>query len=181
MGKKQRKYDALMASLQAKLDAYANTPSQWETQLGNEATGITNFLNSKDYRNMPTGVNVDLLPLADYQRMRKMTQGTNTGQGQINPNILAAQREVGDNEFVQQWGNAYENKVGELSGRRDNLTGMLQGLYQDRMTQGIQGAQAQIQNFLNRPKGFSWGNLFGGILNAAPGILQGLGSMGATI
>jgi len=179
MGKKQRRYDDLMRALQAKLDAYTNTPSATENLFNNEITATTNFLNSRDYRNLPNGVNINMLPLAEQQRMRQMTRGSiDTGQGQINPNILAAQREVSDNEFAQDWGNEYENKVGELQGRRDTLAGMVQGMYDNRMNAGIQGGQMQIQNQLNRPKGFNWLGLLTGGLQGAGSVLSGLGSMG---
>lgn len=136
----------------------ANQPSQYEQQLGNEANSIGTFLNSRDYRNLPNGVNIDMLPLAEAQRMRKMVRGAgDTGQGAKGANmshILNAQRELDDNSFAQDWGSAYEQKVGGLMDRRDNLLGGLMGTANQRSQNNVSNYGALLQGFANKPKGF---------------------------
>jgi len=173
MGKKKQ-YDELMRQMQA-MFTQAQQPSQFETQYQNEWSNLGNWLNKKDYRNLPDGAVVDLLPMAEYQRMRKMVRGTDAGQQTArgaNTNALQSQqREMGDNQFTQDWGNAYENKVGELSNRRDSLGNMLMSSDMNRKQIGIQGSQAALQAFNNRPRSM-WSSLL-------PSLIQGGASIGA--
>lgn len=172
MGRK-KEYERLMQQMQA-MFAQAQQPSQYENQYNTEWQNIGNWLNAKDYRNMPAGVNVDLLPLAEYQRMQQMMRGGANGQAAKGANTTALQRqqrELGDNQFTQDWANAYENKVGELSGRRDAIGNMLQGSHTNRMGIGIQGSQAMLQAFNNKPKSF-WSSLL-------PSLISGGAQIGA--
>ena len=173
MGKKQRQYDALMAQYQALINQMRQ-PSPYESQINSELGSITNFLNSKDYRNLPTGVNIDLLGLSDQKRMQDMLRGSGpTGtaaKGALAP-ALQQQADLDNNQLARDWGGAYEQKVGELMDRKDNLLGSLQGIYSNRMGAALQGQQNQLTNFLNRPKGFNWGSLVSGLISAAPGIM----------
>jgi len=172
MGKKKQ-YDAMMRQFDALL-AQIKQPSPYESEFNTRRGQIRSFLDSKDYRNLPTGVNVDLLPLADYQRMRSMVRGTGDtkAKGASNSNLLAQQRQLDDDQFVRDWGGAYEQKVGELKNEEMGLLGSLQDMYSNRMGAAMQGQQAQMQNLLNRPKGNNiLGTLFGIGMKALPSIL----------
>ena len=153
----------------------ANQPSPWEQQVGAEAQSIGTFLNSRDYRNLPNGVNIDMLPLAEAQRMRKMVRGAgDTGQGARGANtshILNAQRELDDNAFAQDWGSAYEQKVGGLMDRRDNLLGGLMGTANQRSQNNVSNYGALLQGFANKPKS-AWGNLLPSIIGAGASIVN---------
>lgn len=157
----RKKYDDLVRQMMAQFQQ-AQQPTQYDNAYNSEWQNIGNFLNSKDYRNLPAGVNIDMLPLAEANRMRAMVRGTDSGQqgarGSNMGNILKSQKEFDDNQFSQNWGNAYENKVGELSGRRDALGNMLMSSQNNRNQLGIQGSQAALQAFGNRPKSI-WSSL----------------------
>ena len=173
MGRK-KDYERAMQQMMAMFQA-AQKPSAVESQYQNEWSQLGDWLNKKDYRNLPAGANVDLLPLAEYQKMRQMTRGRDVG-GQAasgaKTNMLAnQQRELGDNQFVQDWGNAYENKVGELSGRRDALGNVLMSGDMNRKQIGIQGSQAYLQALGNKPRSM-WSSLL-------PSMIQGSASIGA--
>ena len=168
MGKKQRQWDAALAQMQAMFQQ-AQQPSAFETQYQNEWNNIGSWLNKKDYRNLPDSVNVDLLPIAEYQKMRQMTRG-NDGGGQMakganNTALMRQQRELGDNQFVQDWGNAYENKVGEIANRRDSLGNVLMSSDANRKQLGISGSQAYLQALGPRPRSM-WSSLL-------PSMIQG--------
>lgn len=154
----------------------ATTPSPYENELAQERSQLKNWLNAKDYRNLPTGVNVDLLPLSDYQRMHKMLRGTGDtiAQGANNSQLAQQQRQLSDDQLLRDWGAAYESKVGGLMDRQAGLTDSLQQLYSNRMNTGIQGSQAQLTNILNRPKGFNWGGLLQMGMQALPSILSAI-------
>lgn len=173
MGKKKQ-YDAALQQLLAAFQQ-AQQPSQFETQYQNEWSNLGNWLNAKDYRNLPAGTNVDLLPMAEYQKMRQMINGRDTGsQGArgANTNMLAQQQKTLSNDmFSRDWGNAFENKIGELSGRRDAIGNMLMQSDANRRNVGIQGAQANLQGILNRPKSM-WSSLL-------PSLIQGGAQIGA--
>lgn len=152
----------------------AQQPSPFEQQYTTEFNNLGNWLNAKDYRNLPAGSNVDLLPLAEYQKMRQMVRGRNDGQAARGANttaLMRQQRELGDNEFLKDWGGAYEQKVGELSNRRDSIANMLQSSHANRMGLGVQGSQAMLQAFQNRPRSM-WSSLL-------PSLIQGGAQVGA--
>jgi hypothetical protein len=165
---KRKQYDALVAQMMAQFNQ-AQQPSQFEQQYQGEWNNLGNFLNSRDYRNLPNGVSIDMLPLAEMQKMRKMVRGTDTGgqgaRGANMGNILNAQKEFDDNQFAQDYSGAYEQKIGELSNRRDALGSMLMGSQQNRNMMGIQGAQAALQAQQNRPKSL-WSSLLPSLLGA---------------
>jgi hypothetical protein len=171
---KRKQYDELVRQMMAQFNQ-AQQPSQFEQQYQGEWNNLGNFLNSRDYRNLPNGVSIDMLPLAEMQKMRKMVRGTDTGgqgaRGANMGNILNAQKEFDDNQFAQDWGGAYENKIGELSGRRDAIGNMLMGSDMNRKQMGIQGAQANLQAFGNRPKSL-WSSLL-------PSLISGGAQIGA--
>jgi hypothetical protein len=173
MGKK-KDYDRALQQMMSMFQQ-AQQPSQFETQYQSEWNNLGNFLNSRDYRNLPNGVSIDMLPLAEMQKMRKMVRGGDTGgqgaRGANMGNILNAQKEFDDNQFAQDWGGAYENKIGELSGRRDAIGNMLMGSDQNRKQLGIQGSQAYLQGLSNRPKSM-WSSLL-------PSLISGGAQIGA--
>lgn len=173
MGKKQQ-WNQLYSLLQQQI-AQANQPSPYETQMNQQWQNTNNWLNAKDYRNMPAGVNVDLLPLADYQKMRKMMRGDARGgthaAGVMNNNILQQQRELDDNQFVQDWGGAYEQKVGELQNRSDALGAGLQGMYQNRQGMGLQGIGLGFKSLQSKPSSM-WSQLL-------PSLISGGAQVGA--
>ena len=173
MGKKQQKqYDAMMASLQGWITK-ASTPSPYETELAADRTRIRGFLDSKDYRNLPTGTNINMLPLADYQRMSQMQNGAgdNVAKGALTQDAVNNQRELSNNQLVRDWGGAYEQKVGGLMDQQAGMGDALQGQYNNRMNAGLQGSQMQLQNILNRPKSTNW---FQQIMSAVGPALPGL-------
>lgn len=171
---RKKDYERLMQQMQSMFHQ-AQQPSQYETQYQSEWNNLGNFLNSRDYRNLPNGVSIDMLPLAEMQKMRKMVRGTDSGgqgaRGANMGNILKAQKEYDDNQFAQDWGGAYENKIGELSGRRDAIGNMLMGSQQNRNMIGIQGAQAMLQAQQNKPRSM-WSSLL-------PSLLSGGAQIGA--
>lgn len=172
MGKK--KYDQYMEQLLAAI-RQAQQPSQFEQQATTEWNNIGNWLNAKDYRNMPAGVNVDLLPIAEYQKMRQMMRGRDDGgQGAkgANTNMLAQQQKtLSDDMFTRGWGGQYEQAVGGLQDRRDALANGLQSAHTGRMGVGIQGAQSMLQAYQSRPKSF-WSSLL-------PSMISGGAQIGA--
>ena len=94
------------------------------------------------------------------------------GQGArgANTNMLAQQQKtLSDDMFSRDWGNAYENKVGDLQNRRDALANGLQQSHTNRMGMGVQGSQAYLQALQNKPKSF-WSNLLPSILSGGPQI-----------
>lgn len=149
----------------------ANQPNQWETQLGNQANSIQSFLDSKDYRNLPNGVNIPMLGLADQQKMRGMLRGSDAGaQRAAGANfapMVQAQRELDDNQFAQDYGGEYENQIGGLIGRRDNLLSGLAGQGNQRSQQNVANYGGYANALLNTPQTTNiWSSLL-------PSLIQG--------
>lgn len=175
--KEQQKYDQMIGTIQGWIDR-ATTPSPVENDITADYNATRSFLDSKDYRNLPTGVNIDLLNLSDYQDMRKRVRGSDEGAqraaGASHAPMVHAQREMDDNQFVSDWGGAYEEKVGGLMDKKDSMAKTLQDLYGNRMRTGIEGSQMQFQNFLdykrNKPQGnnMQWLQM---LAQAAPSII----------
>lgn len=164
-----RRFDQMIAE--------AKKPSPYETELAQDRQRIRGFLDSKDYRNLPTGVNIDMLPLADYQRMSKMLSGSgdNVAKGALTDDAMANRRELDNNTLLRDWGGAYEQKVSGLMDQQAGMTDALQGAHSNRMGMGMQGMSSMLGHLPNRPKG---SNIFGQILGmgmqALPGILAAI-------
>ncbi len=172
MGKKADA--ALMAALQAAINK-AQQPSPFETQWTNEYNALSSWLNGKDYRNLPVGANVNMIPLAEQQRMRQMIRGSGDMGGTVakrgmNSMALARQKELDDNQFAGDWAGAYEEKVGVLMNQKMGMGQNLQSMYSNRMNQGIQGAAMNLDAYRNRPKGFNWGQLLGGAIQGGASL-----------
>lgn len=165
------KYDAYLQMLQQAI-TQANQPSPWEQQLGAEAGNISNFLNSRDYRNLPNGVNINMMPLAEMQRMRSMIRGPgDTGQAAMGANksqLMQSQRELDDNSFAQDWGSAYEQQVGDLASRRDQLLSGLSGVANQRSQNNVSNYGSLLQAFANKPKSI-WSTILPAIISGAAG------------
>ncbi|MDL5055900.1 hypothetical protein [Geitlerinema calcuttense] len=170
---KRKQYDQLLRMLQQQSQAAlqaAQQQSPWEIEAQNRYNQTKSFLDSRDYRNLPTGVHIPMLSLAEGQRMRNMMRGTNAGQSAkgMDSRMLASQRELSDNQFVQDWGGAYEEQIGNLMGQQDNTLSFLQGAHANRMNTGLQGSlglfNATAQNI--KPKQSFWSSFL-------PGLLQG--------
>lgn len=170
MSSKQKQFDAYLAALQAAIQK-AQQPSPYETALMGDWQNTRNFLDSKDYRNLPKGVNVDLLPLSDYKRMQSYGQpgGGTVAQGGANAMAYRNQQDLSNNEITRDWGQAYEQKVGGLMDRNAALANGLQSSYANRMNAGVTGANSVLQAFGQRPQGFNWGSLLGGFAQQGVG------------
>lgn len=170
---KRKDLERLLAQLRAQqqqmLDR-ATQKSPWEQEVENEYRTNKTFLDSKDYRNLPAGVNIPMLSLADSQKMRQMMRGQNAGQSAagVNPQMLAAQRELSDNRFAEEWGGEYENKIGGLLDQNQNRLSFLQGAHGNRMNAGLQGSSNMLGQAMQiKPdKGF-WGSFLQSFLPSA--------------
>lgn len=155
----------------------ARQPSPYEQAQAAELNRVNQFLDSRDYRNLPTGVHIPLLDLAEGRRMRQMMRGTgdNVAKGALTADARRNQAELDDNVFARDWGAAYEEQVGNLKNRALGLTDTLQGQYTNRMQMGLQGYNTLLGNSLQRPRG---SNIFGSILQmgaqALPSILAAI-------
>jgi hypothetical protein len=177
MGKKereqQRRFDAMMATLQQQIAA-SQKPSAYETAWLDKFNKTENFLNSKDYRNLPAGVNIDLMGQADNNRMRRMMLGNDSGDqaaaGTMG-RIGQSQKMLLNDQAAKDWSGAFEEKIGGLMNQQMGLSEMGQGAHSNRMAQGISGYSNMIGLLGQRPKespGF-WGSLFKGMV---PGLAQ---------
>lgn len=154
----------------------ATTPSPYENMLSGELNSINQFLDSKDYRNLPKGVNIDMLPLADYRRQMSYMSptGGTTAAGADTTGAKSNLQSLTSEQLTRDWGRAYEEKVAGLQDRKYGLIDSLQGNHVNRMNAGIQGTQAQMQGLLNRPRGFNWMGLLQMGAQALPGILAAI-------
>lgn len=164
-----RLYQSMIDALNA-ATARAQTPSQYENDLRTDYNNLNSFIDRKDYRNpQAAGVATGMLPLADYQKQLHFGQPA-TVPG-VDPHITANQNSLQNAQLEQDYGNAYEQKIGDLSNQRTGMLGTLQNLYDQRMGIGIAGTQAGLNATANQPQGFDWFSLVGPAVNAT---LQGL-------
>lgn len=169
---KKKELERLLAQLRAQNQQMLNRATEkspWEQEVENEYRTNKTFLDSKDYRNLPNGVNIPMLSLADSQKMRQMTRGQNAGQSAagVNPQILASQRELSDNQFAEDWGGEYEQKIGGLMDQNQNRLSFLQGAHSNRMNAGLQGSSNMFGQAMQiRPEKGFWSSFL-------PGLLQG--------
>ncbi len=154
----------MMQQLQASI-AKAQQPGQYELGLQTDYNNLNNFINSKDYRNpQASGVAIGMLPLNNYQQMVKAGQATNVPG--VDPQSLANQNKVSQDELSKDYGGAYEQQVGGLADQRTGMQSQLQSLYDQRMGIGVQGYQAALQGVAAKPQGFQWQSLIPGLASA---------------
>lgn len=170
----QQQFNQILSLLQQSV-TQANQPSPYETQLANRQANLQGWLDKRDYRNLPAGVNVDLMPLADAQRMRKMMLGTGgqVAQGANNNDLLRSQRELSGNKWLQDWSSAYEGKVGNLMDTNDSLLNMLSGNAATRSQNNVSNYLGTLGSLASRPKSSPspWSQLLGGVLGGFAGAI----------
>lgn len=162
-------FDALMAAISQR-----KQPSEIETAGLQDWKELRNFLRggatgTRDYRNLPGGAPVDLLPIADYKRFASYGQAGDTAANGAGSNAMAIHHmnQLSNDKLTRDWGQQYENTIGGLRGYNNQLGGMLQDAYTDRMAGGVQGAGMLLDAYRNRPKSqFNWGGLLGAGLGA---------------
>lgn len=174
MGKKQdQQWQQYMNALTAAINQ-ANQPSPYETALGDRYKTTQSLLDNKDYRYLPTGVNIDMLSLADANKMRQMVMGNagTAAKGTDNP-YAAQQRTLSDDNFVRDWSGAYEQKIGGLMDQNDALGASLMGVDAQRKSNNVANQATLLQAFLNKPKSNNswWKGLLSGGLSAAAGLI----------
>ncbi len=176
MGKKQKMWDQMYQMLQQQIQRQSQ-PSPYETQAANEYNALTDWLNKRDYRNLPTGVNIPLLDVADKARMRKMMlggQSDTVARGADPSGFAAKQRLLSDDMAAKDWAGEYENAVGQIAQNKYNLGNALQNIYQNRMNNTTQGYMGALQSIAGRPQGFNWGGFLSGMIGAGGQIASAL-------
>lgn len=182
MGKKereaQRQFDAMMRLMQQQITA-SQQPSAYEQAWLKKFNDTESFLNSKDYRNLPAGVNIDLLSQADNNKMRQMMLGRdNSDQAAAGTmgRIGQTQKMLLGDMAAKDWSGAFEGKIGDLMNQQMGMSQMGQGAHSTRMGQGISGYGNMIGLLGQRPKespGF-WSSLFKGSIGGVASGLIGL-------
>lgn len=173
-----KKTDQMYAQMMQQLQSYiqkASTPSPAEQQQTTDWNNLTNFLNSKDYRN-PTaaGVAVDMLPLTDYQKQSKMLLGGKP----VNSTSGAHQQDYLNQKFNQDYGHSYEQQIADLPNQQMGLNSTLQGLSSGRLGMGLQGTQGALAGIANKQPGFDWMQLLqigDALAGQIPGLFKGSG------
>ena len=150
--------------------AAANQPNPWEQQLGAERAALKGWLDKKDYRNLPAGVNIPMLDLAESQKMRRLMSGADTGQAALGANtndLRRSQDKLLDDQFTKEWAGSYENAVGGLMDRSDSLGQLLAGSANQRSQNNVSNYAMLLQALGNKPKsgGGFWSGLFKGALS----------------
>lgn len=163
--------------LQSQIDA-AKQPSWIEQQMQGEYNNINNFLNSKDYRNLPTGVNIDLLSQSDNNKMREMMMGRDSSDqaaaGTMG-RIGQTQKALLNDQAARDWSGAYEEKIGGLMDKKTGLGQFLQGEHSGRMNNATSGYATLLGSLNQRPKNSSfWSNLLGSGIQGGLSMLGGL-------
>ncbi len=180
MGKKQDKinqanFDRMMRMMESQINQ-ATQPTWYDKANEAEYGKIQGFLDSRDYRNLPTGVNVDLMGQAENNKMREMMLGRDTG-GQAAAGTMgrigATQNKLLADQSARDWSGSYEQKIGELQGRKDSLGGIWSANNTQRNQMGISGYGNMMGLIGQRPKdkpGF-WSQFAQGALQGGLGIL----------
>lgn len=175
MGKKQQRqqqqmFDRMFGLLEKQIAA-SQQRSPYEEAWLNQFNKTQQFLDSKDYRNLPTGVNIDLLGQSENNRMRQMMMGRNDGQAAQGTmgRIGQTQKMLLNDQAARDWSGAYEQKVGDLMNRQLGISQAGQSAHSNRIGQGLSGYSSALGLIGQRPevKGGFLSDLFKGLIPGA--------------
>jgi len=175
MGKKDQNY---YLSLLNQAIAQANQPSQYENAANQDYTNLRNFLTptgrAPDFRDPKgAGVVTGMLDKSEYDKQRRQLRGMPSTDRQQD-DLASRQTQLADNQFDADYGNAYQDAIGNLGGVNQNQGMNLMDVYNARTGLGIQGAQAGLQAFLNK-KPSMWSQMLPGLISA--GARGGIGAL----
>ena len=175
MGKKDQNY---YLSLLNQAIAQANQPSQYENAANQDYTNLRNFLTptgrAPDFRDPKgAGVVTGMLDKSEYDKQRRQLRGMPSTDRQQD-DLASRQTQLADNQFDADYGNAYQDAIGNLGGVNQNQGMNLMDVYNSRTGLGIQGAQAGLQAFLNK-KPSMWSQMLPGLISA--GARGGIGAL----
>lgn len=178
----KKKNDAYYLQLLQNAIAAANQPSQYEQSANTDYTNLRNFLTptgrAPDFRDpQGAGVVTGMLPLEEYHKQRKQLRGMpqkrdGRPMGVRNApvdDLASRQTQLADNQFDAEYGNAYQDALGNLGGVNQNQATNLMNVYNQRTNLGIQGAQAGLQAFLNK-KPSMWSQMLPGLIKSGADV-----------
>lgn len=190
----KKKNDAYYLQLLQNAIAAANQPSQYEQSANTDYTNLRNFLTptgrAPDFRDpIAAGVVTGMLPLEEYHKQRRQLRGMpQNGKRDGRPmgvrnapvdDLASRQTQLADNQFDADYGNAYQDALGNLGGVNQNQQMNLMDMYNSRTGLGIQGSLAGLQAITNKqPSSLSqW--LPGALSAGANGLLGYLNNRGS--
>ena len=164
---RKKEYKALEAALAAALKKQ-NEVSPIEQSYLDQFNRTQNLLNSHDYRNL--GSYFNLMPLADMQRMQGYGYANNgqAAAGADTSGLIQQQHDLASNELARDYGNMVQNVVAGLQGRNNQVGNAYEGIRDQRLANGVQGVQSQMQALVNRPHSI-WYTLGPQLLSAGIG------------
>ena len=196
---RKAEYKALEAALQQAL-AKQNEVSPIEQSYLDQFNQTQNLLNSHDYRNL--GSYFNLMPLADMQRMQGygldnsswrpgQTVHNSTGQvaaGADAGGLVQTQHDLASNELTRDYGNMVQGVVQGLQRQNNQVGNAYEGIRDQRLQNGVQGVQSQMQALVNRPHSI-WYTLgpqllsagIGAAASAFTGGMAGGGGLGSLV
>ncbi len=168
MSSQQKLYDSLLARLRD-AQAMQQQVSPYEQALGQQFQANHNYLYGNDLKNLPTGYNVNLLPVADERRMAQYGGGQpgSVAAGANPAGAIATQGNIANDQVARNWGGAYQNKFNQIGQTTGGMQNALQNAYTNRNFEAVQNGAQGLYNISNRPKGFNWLSLLPGLAGAA--------------
>lgn len=170
MSKKDRAlFEKYLGMLQSSITK-AEQPNRYEGMLGGEFDELTDYFKKGDFQSLPKGQTVDLLPLANYKRMLSYGQ---PGQGTVakgGANQLARDNmnQLSNDQLTRDWGQAYEQQIGNLRGRKDDLASLLMGVGNTRSQNNV-GNYSQLLSAFNSKSQKQGGGFWSSLLQGAAG------------
>ena len=156
----------------------ANQPSQYETMLGGQATGVLDWAKKGDFSSAPTGVFFNMVDPAVRQRQRELTMGAgaqgSAASGGANPTALALDKQNRADEFAEDSAANYQQNVSNAIGSAAGVAGDLAGIDQSRRmgilnsTAGMAGKGVDYQF---RQKTPWWKSALAGAAQALPAFV----------
>lgn len=167
MSTRQKEYDNFL-NLLSQAQQQQQQVSPYETALGQQYQANHNYLYGGDLKNLPTGYNVNLLPVADEQRMGQYGTGqAGTVAAGANPyGAINTQNDINNDQVTRNYGTAYGNMANQIGQTSNGMVGALNNLQMNRNQEAVQNGVQGLYNIGNRPKGFNWLSLIPGFANA---------------
>lgn len=142
-----------------------NQPSESERMLQSRAANTMNWLDSRDYRNLPTGTFIDFsTPAENMKRYETLMNASQNGTNAIGSDGGAAgklQQKFMQDRFARDDAANFQQNVQRMAGEATNVLGSTAGMEMQRRMGAMNAVGGAYGQLASQPRQSLWGSILG--------------------